>query len=136
MMAICPVCGRESDNTKQCNYCDYWYLIVSYEEGSNWINKEEYLSVVKNVSNNKKYILVCPECGNKLMAYSDGPGLTCSCGGFFSLSVTNKVKAYREAKGWSQKDLGDRFGLSRSYISAIELGRKPTPNNMQKLINK
>lgn len=134
-MAICPICGRESDNTKQCKYCGYWYLIVSYEENGNWINKEEYWIVKQNVSNNKKHILTCPECGEKLIAYYDGYGLTCSCGGFFSLSRGNEVESFRKAKKWTQKDLGDKFGVSRSYIAAIESGRKTVPKNMLKVIN-
>lgn len=38
-----------------------------------------------------------------------------------------RVKALREAKGWSQEELADRAGLHRTYISAVERTvRNPT----------
>lgn len=38
-----------------------------------------------------------------------------------------RVKALREAKGWSQEELADRAGLHRTYISAVERAvRNPT----------
>ena len=35
----------------------------------------------------------------------------------------NRIKEYREERGWSQQDLAKRTGLSRTGISAIEMGR-------------
>ena len=38
-----------------------------------------------------------------------------------------RVKALREANGWSQEELADRAGLHRTYISAVERAvRNPT----------
>lgn len=38
-----------------------------------------------------------------------------------------RVKALREARGWSQEELADRAGLHRTYISAVERAvRNPT----------
>lgn len=38
-----------------------------------------------------------------------------------------KVKKYREQKGWSQEDMAEASGLHRTYISGIERGvRNPT----------
>ena len=38
-----------------------------------------------------------------------------------------RVKALREAKGWSQEELADRAGMHRTYISAVERAvRNPT----------
>lgn len=38
-----------------------------------------------------------------------------------------RVKALREAKGWSQEELADRAGLHRTYVSAVERAvRNPT----------
>lgn len=39
----------------------------------------------------------------------------------------NNVRAYREAKNWSQDKLSEESGLHRTYISGIERGtRNPT----------
>ncbi len=35
----------------------------------------------------------------------------------------NRVKEFREKRGWSQQDLSERTGLSRAGISAIEIGK-------------
>lgn len=38
-----------------------------------------------------------------------------------------RVKALREAQGWSQEELADRSSLHRTYISAVERAvRNPT----------
>lgn len=38
-----------------------------------------------------------------------------------------RVKALRDAKGWSQEELADRAGMHRTYISAVERAvRNPT----------
>ena len=37
--------------------------------------------------------------------------------------LTNRVKAFREARSWSQAELAERAGISRSGISAIESNR-------------
>lgn len=38
-----------------------------------------------------------------------------------------RVKALRDAKGWSQEELADRAGLHRTYVSAVERAvRNPT----------
>ena len=43
------------------------------------------------------------------------------------ITVGNKIKTFREKKGWSQEDLADISGLHRTYISGVERGvRNPT----------
>ena len=37
--------------------------------------------------------------------------------------MNNKVRALREAKGWSQQELGERLGVSRQTIIAVEKGK-------------
>lgn len=37
--------------------------------------------------------------------------------------MNNKMRDLREAKGWSQQELGDRLGVSRQTIIAIEKGK-------------
>ncbi|MBJ6725067.1 substrate-binding domain-containing protein [Geomesophilobacter sediminis] len=37
--------------------------------------------------------------------------------------IRNRVKEFREGRGWSQQELADRTGLSRTGISAIEMGK-------------
>jgi putative transcriptional regulator len=37
--------------------------------------------------------------------------------------VQNRVRELRGERGWSQSDLGDRLGVSRQSIDAIEAGR-------------
>jgi len=34
--------------------------------------------------------------------------------------LAKKMKALREAKSWSQEELGDRAGMHRTYISQVE----------------
>jgi len=34
--------------------------------------------------------------------------------------VENRVKSYREGRGWSQGELGRRLGVSRQTINAVE----------------
>ncbi len=34
--------------------------------------------------------------------------------------MNNQVKAYREARGWSQGELARRLGVSRQTINAVE----------------
>ena len=44
------------------------------------------------------------------------------------------LRALREAKGYSQEELGHQAGLTRNYISLLELGQKsPTLRTMVKL---
>ena len=40
-------------------------------------------------------------------------------------SLGEILKEYRKGKGWSQTELADRAGLSRSYIKMIEKGERP-----------
>src|SRR5262249_6413045 len=35
----------------------------------------------------------------------------------------NRVRQYREARGWSQAELARRAGISRAAVSAVEIGR-------------
>ena len=37
--------------------------------------------------------------------------------------MTNRVRALRTARNWSQEELGMRVGVSRQAINAIETGR-------------
>ena len=47
-----------------------------------------------------------------------------------------RVKALREAKGWSQEELADRAGLHRTYISAVERAvRNPTLTVIDRIAN-
>lgn len=44
------------------------------------------------------------------------------------------LRAHREAKGFSQEELGHEAGLTRNYISLLELGQKsPTLRTMVSL---
>lgn len=37
--------------------------------------------------------------------------------------MKNRVKALRTDRDWSQSDLGERLGISRQSVNAIETGR-------------
>lgn len=39
-----------------------------------------------------------------------------------ALLVGNRIKQFREAKGWLQQDLADRLGVSQKWISDLERG--------------
>jgi transcriptional regulator with XRE-family HTH domain len=44
------------------------------------------------------------------------------------------LKRLRRAKGWSQEEFGERAGLHRTYVSAIERGvQNPTITVVEKL---
>jgi transcriptional regulator with XRE-family HTH domain len=44
------------------------------------------------------------------------------------------LKRLRRVKGWSQEEFGDRAGLHRTYVSAIERGvQNPTISVVEKL---
>lgn len=48
------------------------------------------------------------------------------------LPLYNRIKQFREERGWSQQELADKTGLSRTGISAIEMG-KLVPSTMAAL---
>jgi putative transcriptional regulator len=37
--------------------------------------------------------------------------------------MNNRLREMREAKGWSQQELGDRLGVSRQTVISIEKGK-------------
>jgi putative transcriptional regulator len=37
--------------------------------------------------------------------------------------MNNKLRELREAKGWSQQELGERLGVSRQTVISIEKGK-------------
>jgi putative transcriptional regulator len=39
------------------------------------------------------------------------------------LLVRNRLKVLRAERDWSQQDLGDRLGVSRQSVNAIETGK-------------
>lgn len=43
------------------------------------------------------------------------------------MDIGTKIKNLRNDQGMSQKDLGEKSGLSQTYISAIESGKKLNP---------
>ena len=47
-----------------------------------------------------------------------------------------RLRALREARGWSQEEFADRAGLHRTYVSAVERGvRNPTLSVLERLAN-
>jgi len=45
-----------------------------------------------------------------------------------------RLRALREARGWSQEEFADRAGLHRTYVSAVERGvRNPTLSVLERL---
>ena len=50
------------------------------------------------------------------------------------MSVVSKIRELREKKGLSQAELASRAGLSTTYISMLEGGKKsPTLNSLEKI---
>ncbi len=39
------------------------------------------------------------------------------------MKIVTRVREHRESRGWTQKDLGRRVGVSRQSINSIERGR-------------
>jgi len=50
------------------------------------------------------------------------------------MDIGNAIKDLRKKKGFNQTDFANRCGLSQSYISAIEKGRKEPTLNILKQI--
>ena len=36
----------------------------------------------------------------------------------------NRLRTLRKARGWTQAEMADRFGLDRSYLAEIEEGKR------------
>lgn len=48
--------------------------------------------------------------------------------------LANKIKALRDLKGWSQEDLAERLGISRSAVGNYEQGtREPDYETLENL---
>ena len=43
------------------------------------------------------------------------------------LGLARRVRESREKLGWSQEELGERAGLSRAWVSLVELGKITDP---------
>ncbi len=50
--------------------------------------------------------------------------------GSFAPSLGHAVKVLRVEQGWSRKELAERSGISVSYVSEIENGRKPPSSSV------
>jgi len=48
--------------------------------------------------------------------------------------MTNKIKEYRYEKGWSQTEFAELLGIVRTYLSAIENGKKNPSIKLSKKI--
>ncbi|MFV0382355.1 MAG: helix-turn-helix transcriptional regulator [Breznakia sp.] len=44
--------------------------------------------------------------------------------------MKNNIKHYREKKGWSQKELADKSGISRATINGLESGQLDKSNTV------
>jgi len=46
------------------------------------------------------------------------------------------LRTHRDARGWTQRELAKRLGVTQNYIPALELGnRNPGPDLRQKLMD-
>ena len=41
------------------------------------------------------------------------------------------VRAYRQQRGWTQEELGERWGYTRAYVSQVEQGKRKLDSMMQ-----
>jgi len=49
-------------------------------------------------------------------------------------AIGQRIKALRQARGWSQEELAERSGLSRTIVSTLELGtRRPNSDHLEAL---
>lgn len=44
--------------------------------------------------------------------------------------LSMKLKQLREARGWTQEQLAEKAGVSRAYVSRLEIGRHDPPLSM------
>ena len=42
------------------------------------------------------------------------------------MTISDRIKFFRKAKGWSQKDLGDSVGVIQTHVSKWETGMTPS----------
>ena len=143
---ICPRCGHEwtSDSAeKSCPICRYWSIVISYEEDGEPINAQEYATIQNNIWQDLQYDLECEECGNHAKMYF-GKWVWCHCGGRLvaPADITEKgpdiheqLKTYRDEKRCSQQQMAAKLGISQTYYSMIETGKRGIPNT-PKLANR
>lgn len=50
--------------------------------------------------------------------------------------LAERIKALREARGWTQEQLAERAAMQRSYLGDLELGRRnPSVRTLVKVAN-
>jgi transcriptional regulator with XRE-family HTH domain len=50
--------------------------------------------------------------------------------------LAERIKALREARGWTQEQLAERAAIQRSYLGDLELGRRnPSVRTLVKVAN-
>ena len=50
------------------------------------------------------------------------------------MNKSNRIRVLRERKGWSQQQLADEIGVSRSSISMFEIGKRdPSANAYEQM---
>lgn len=48
--------------------------------------------------------------------------------------IGDRIRAYREARGLSQVELARELGITKSYLSHIEAGRRSLPERMAEIL--
>lgn len=135
---------------------------LSLEENNDWIRDKKLEQAKKKLLSKEtklqRHVWQCMNCGKTHEQSDYEKFLTCtSCGGkmvikytvigktlyngFTGDEITTKgkrkspLKQWRKERGWSQEDLAKVFDVSQQYISAIESGNKPIPNDINDFIN-
>ena len=137
---ICPRCGEEWESDSFDDWicdCGYWSTVCSYDDGYGIsVNKEQYAVIQQNRDHNIKFHLICEDCGSTY-DFFDHQHMRCHCGGLLKLQgnpLGERLKAYRENKGYPQRLMAAELGISQHVYGRIEKGTQVVSSQLQKKI--
>lgn len=141
---ICSCCGNEfrsnTSTLSHCSECSSMDIVINYTDAGLTINTDLFREIQSNYQKSILYRYEC-SCGQHKNLFSQSMnGVMCYCGNFMKLrpnkELLSELKATRKKHKLSQETFAEKFGVSQSFYSEIELGRKPIPSTMVNWLNK
>jgi len=125
---------------KICPVCDSLDIMIQYED----INTKPINELQKNIEEGKEFTWVCESCGKTKELYGNPTiisNVACpnGCDDLMVQQINTdeliaKLKEYRGSKRWNQSLMAATLGISQSYYSGIEGGRKEISPKLAKQI--